>query len=223
MFRIALVGLAVLVLFGLPISDAVAQTQSGPAPSAAAPGTDKKSINKDLADEADKLKVETEGRLKKLDELEIELKKNQHDTEFAGKTVDDLLALLRDSAARLAPESAFRKMLSAQVATARDLANQTAANQNPKIRELSKQYNDRADEMAAMGREAEQLRTGLLAQIGRLEEKKEELKFITSLAGIEEFVKNSRAYLDQLKSVANGSKSLADKLDNAFGSNRPSQ
>ena len=53
--------------------------------------------------------------------------KNQQDTALAGKTVEDLLALLGDSASRLASDGVFRKMLNAQEAAARDLANQAMA------------------------------------------------------------------------------------------------
>jgi hypothetical protein len=227
MHRLGLFGFTALIVVSIATYGAGAQNQ----PSSVASGTqagptsgiDKKSISKELADEALKLKGETESRLKKLDQLENVLKDNQRNTEFAGKTVDDLLALLRDSATRLAADGVFRKLLGAQEGTARDLANQSATHPDPKIREMSRQFNDRADEIAAMGREAEQLRAGLLAQIGRLAEQKERLRFSVALSEIEEFVKNSRAYLDQLNDVARGSKSLADKLDDAFGSDRPSQ
>lgn len=209
--------LAGLVLAGPEIS-------AQPQPVQAQPNqTDMGAIAKNLGDEALKLREDTSRGLRKLDELERDLTINQQNTENTRKTVDELMSLLREGASRLSPDGVYVRTLDSQEAVVRDFGNRAAAKTDAEIRKLAAWYKDKAEEIAGIRREAEQLRTRLLAQIDRLEQQKERLEFAIAVTQIEQFIKNARAYLDTLNTIAVGAKNLADNLGNAFGTARPTQ
>jgi DNA repair exonuclease SbcCD ATPase subunit len=195
-----------------------------PQPAPASPSrSDMGSVSKNLGDEALRLKEETARGLKKLDDLERQLTVGRENTENAGRTVDELLSLLREGAARLSPDAAYVRILNAQEATVRDFANRAASHADGEIRKLASWYKDKAEEIATIRQEAEQLRTRLLTQIDRLEQQKGRLEFAVAAVQIDQFIKNARAYLDTLNDIATGAKSLADNLGNAFGTTQPTQ
>ena len=180
-------------------------------------------IAKSLGNDALELKTETEQGLKRLNELEERLKQNVQDTKNAGKTIDELLSLLGQAADRLKPEGVYRKTLKAVEDTVRDYANRAATDPDPEVRKLADSFKNRAERIAALGRDAEQLRTSFLAHIDRLSQQKHRLEFSTALAETDEFIKNARAYFDTLNNIAAGTKKLSDDIQNAFGTSKPTQ
>ena len=158
MCRITASTIVILVGIILASPELNAQPQSAPAPASRA---DMGAISKNLGDEALRLKEETARGLKKLDDLERELTINQQNTENARKTVEELLSLLREGAARLSPDGAYVRTLNAEETIVRDFGNRAIANADGEIRKLAPWYKDKAEEIAAIRREAEQLRTRL--------------------------------------------------------------
>ena len=84
-------------------------TQSPLAAAAAAPNVKDQSfgpstISKALVHETVRLKHDAAGWAQKLQELELDLKKNQ-EFEAAGKDIDECLVVLRAAAGRLAPDA----------------------------------------------------------------------------------------------------------------------
>jgi uncharacterized phage infection (PIP) family protein YhgE len=220
---ITVISIAAFAGLFLALVSATAYAQSAPSPSSPAGKTDMGEIAKSLGDDALKLKQETERGLQRLDELEGQLRANQQNTANAKKTVEELLSLLREGADRLAPARVYRSTLKAEEDTVRDYANRAAANTDSEIRNKAGWFKDRADEIAAIQSEAEQLRTRLISEIDRLEKQKVQLEFAVAATQIEQFIKNAHEYLDTVSKMATGAKNLADKIGNTFGTNQPTQ
>jgi len=223
MNRMIITTLAALIAGHLATASALAETQPGPPALAPSSPTGMAAIAKQLGTEALSLKEQTARALTKLDELERTMQREQKNTEGAATTVKELLALLRDAARRLDNDGAYAKALNAEQATVTDLADQARTHPDTEVRKLADWYTGKADEIAGIRRDAEQLRTQLLAQIDRLEQEKERLRFAIAATHIEAFIKDARGYLDILSHIATGAKGLADGIGNAFGTNRPTQ
>jgi len=208
---------ALLALLAL-IATTSAQTQPNSPSLSNSASADLGSISQKLGEETLSLKAQTAEALKKLDGLEDSLTEKQKNTEQAMTTVNELLALLNDAASRLSKDGNYVRTLSAEEDTVTKIADRARAHPDPEVRKLASWYQGKADEIAALLRDAEQLRTQLLTQIDRLDQEKERLSFAVAATNIEAFIKDARSYLDILSNIATGAKGLADNIGNTFGS-----
>jgi chromosome segregation ATPase len=220
-----IISAAALISVALANKELAAQAPSTSAPSLgqSTRSTDMGAISRELGQEALRLTEEAARGLKRLDELQTALEADQQNTQNARRTVEQLLSLLREGVARLDPGGAYVRTLDAEEASIRDFANRAATNPDTEIRPMAEWFKGKADEISAIRRNAEQLRTRLLTQVDRLERQQERLEFAIAATQVESFIKNARAYLDTLSSIANGAKSLADNIGNAFGAGGPTQ
>ena len=69
--------------------------------------------------------------VQKLQDLDLDLKKNQQDVEATGKDIDECLVVLRAAADRLAPDAEARVALRKQEAGVRDLAIRAEVHSGP--------------------------------------------------------------------------------------------
>jgi hypothetical protein len=202
----------------------ISQPQVRPTTSTAnSKAVDMGSISKELGNEAIRLREQTASSLKRLDELESILATGQQNSERATAMVAELLSLLREAAARLAPNGKYVKTLDAEIATVNGIADRARAHTDTEIRRTADWYAAKSDEISDIRRKAEELRTTLIAQIDRLEQEEERLAFAVAATHIDAFIRNAREYLNVVTGIAGGAKGLADSIGNAFGTNLPTQ
>ena len=114
--------------------DAASGTEAAAASSLKDKNFDPSTISKAIIDEASRLKNDAAGWSQKLQELDLDLKKNQQDVEATGKDIDECLVVLRAAANRLAPDAEARVALRKQEAGVRDLAIRAEVHSDPEIR-----------------------------------------------------------------------------------------
>ncbi len=102
------------------------------------------SISMAMAHETTRLKDDAAGWRQKLQDLELDLKKNQQDVEATGKDIDECLVVMRAAAGRLAPDAATRGALRKQEAAVRDLAIRVEVHSDPEIRKQAGYFSERA-------------------------------------------------------------------------------
>jgi hypothetical protein len=147
---------------------------------------------KGLGADALRLAEETARGIKRLEELQKSLDAGVSNTVNAKKAVDELLMLLRETASRLSPDGAYGKALNAEEGAVRDWASRAASNRNPESRRFARQFESNADDIATIRRDAEQTRTRFVAEIDRLEQRREVLDFGVAAAQIDQFIKDAR-------------------------------
>jgi hypothetical protein len=189
-------------------------TQSPLAAAAAAPNVKDQSfgpstISKALVHETVRLKHDAAGWAQKLQELELDLKKNQ-EVEAAGKDIDECLVVLRAAAGRLAPDAETGVTLRKQEVAVRDLAIRAEVHPNPEIRKTAGYFQQKTTELHALNRSFEEIRTRLVTQIDRLEEPK------MTTAQIGEAVKGGEVSLDNIQAITADAQRIAADLD-GFG------
>jgi hypothetical protein len=189
-------------------------TQAPLAAAAAAPNVKDQSfgpstISKALVHETVRLKDDAAGWAQKLQELELDLKKNQ-DVEATGKDIDECLVVLRAAAGRLAPDTETGVTLRKQEVAVRDLAIRAEVHPNPEIRKTAGYFQQKTTELHALNRSFEEIRTRLVTQIDRLEE----LKMTTAQIG--EAVKGGEVSLDNIQAITADAQRIAADLD-GFG------
>jgi len=189
-------------------------TQTPLAAAAAAPNVKDQSfgpstISKALVHETVRLKHDAAGWAQKLQELELDLKKNQ-EVEAAGKDIDECLVVLRAAAGRLAPDAETRVTLRKQEVAVRDLAIRAEVHPNPEIRKTAGYFQQKTTELHALNRSFEEIRTRLVTQIDRLEEPK------MTTAQIGEAVKGGEVSLDDIQAITEDAQRIAADLD-GFG------
>jgi hypothetical protein len=91
------------------------------------------------------------------------------------------------------------------------------------VRRLARSFEGNADEIAKILREAEQTRTKFIAEIDRLEQRREILDFGVAAAQIDQFIKNAREYLSVVGDIANNTKGLSDRIGQGFPGTIPTQ
>jgi hypothetical protein len=188
-------------------------TQSPLAAAAAAPNVKDQSfgpstISKALVHETVRLKHDAAGWAQKLQELELDLKKNQ-EVEAAGKDIDECLVVLRAAAGRLAPDAETGVTLRKQEVAVRDLAIRAEVHPNPEIRKTAGYFQQKTTELHALN-SFEEIRTRLVTQIDRLEEPK------MTTAQIGEAVKGGAVSLDNIQAITADAQRIAADLD-GFG------
>jgi hypothetical protein len=189
-------------------------TQAPLAAAAAAPNVKDQSfgpstISKALVHETVRLKDDAAGWARKLQELELDLKKNQ-EVEAAGKDIDECLVVLRAAAGRLAPDAETGVTLRKQEVAVRDLAIRAEVHPNPEIRKTAGYFQQKTTELHALNRSFEEIRTQLVTQIDRLEEPK------MTTAQIGEAVKGGEVSLDNIQAITEDAQRIAADLD-GFG------
>jgi hypothetical protein len=195
-------------------------TQAPLAAAAAAPNVKDQrfgpsTISKALVHETVRLKHDAAGWAQKLQELELDLKKNQ-EVEAAGKDIDECLVVLRAAAGRLAPDAETGVTLRKQEVAVRDLAIRAEVHPNPDIRKTAGYFQQKTTELHALNRSFEEIRTRLVTQIDRLEELKIQLEFNRTAAQTGEAVKGGEVSLDDIQAITEDARRIAADLD-GFG------
>jgi hypothetical protein len=187
-----------------------------PSAAAAAPNLKDQSpstISKALVHETTRLKDDATGWARKLQELELDLKKDQ-DVEAKGKDINECLVVLRAAAGRLAPDAETRVKLRKQEVAIRDLAIRAEVHPDPEIRKTAGYFQQKTTELHALNRSVEEIRT--VTQIDRLEELKIQLEFNRTAAQIGEAVKGGEVSLDDMQAITEDARRIAADLD-GFG------
>src|SRR5580692_4369653 len=189
-----------------------------PSAAAAAPNVKDQSpstISKAMVNETARLKDDATGWAHKLQELELDLKKDQ-DVEATGKNINECLVVLRAAAGRLAPDAETRVTLRKQEVAVRDLAIRAEVHPDSKIRKTAGYFYQKTTELHALNRSVEEIRTRLVTQIDRLEELKIQLEFNRTAAQIGEAVKGGEVSLDDMQAITEDARRIAAELD-GFG------
>jgi hypothetical protein len=197
-----------------------------PAPSAAAAAANVKdqspsTISKTMVHETTRLKDDATGWAHKMQELELDLKlqvdlKKNQDVDVTGRDINDCLVVLRAAAGRLAPDAETGVTLRKQEAAVRDLAIRAEVHPDPGIRKTASFFQQKTTELHAVNRSVEEIRTRLVAQIGRLEELKIQLEFNRTVAQIGEAVKGGQVSIDNIRAITEDAQRIAADLD-GFG------
>jgi hypothetical protein len=180
------------------------------APSAAAAAPNSKA----MAHETRRLKDDATGWAHKLQELELDLQKDQ-DVEAKGKDINECLVVLRAAAARLAPDAETRVTLRKQEVAVRDLAIRAEVHPDLEIRKTAGYFQQKTTELHALNRSVEEIRTRLVTQIDRLEELKIQLGIVTA-AQIGDAVKGGEVSLDDIQAITEDAQRIAAHVD-GFG------
>jgi hypothetical protein len=168
-------------------------------------------ISKAMVNETARLKDDATGWAHKLQELELDLKKDQ-DVEATAKNINECLVVLRAAAGRLAPDAETRVTLRKQEVAVRDLAIRAEVHPDSKIRKTAGYFQQKTTELHALNRSVEEIRTRLITQIDRLEELKIQLGIVTA-AQIGDAVKGGEVSLDDIQAITEDAQRIATDLD----------
>jgi hypothetical protein len=180
-----------------------------------APSFDPSTISKAMIHGTMRLKDDAAGWAQKLQELELDLQKNQ-DVEAVGKDIDECLVVLRAAARRLAPDAETEVTFRKQEVAVRDLAIRAEVQLDPDIRKTAGYFQQKTTELHALSRSVEEIRTRLITQIDRLEELKIQLEFNRTAAQIGEAVKGGEVSLDNIQAITEDAQRIAADFD-GFG------
>ena len=178
--------------------------------------------SKVIAEQASLLKDDAANRDVRLQELEDGLQQSQQDTEAKGRIIDEFVLLMRGAAERLAPAAEFRTAFSSLETKIRSYANLAETSPDPEVRKTAEYFRQRAADIAAIMRAAEETRSHLSLHIDRLLPIKDRLRFSRSPAELHENMNGGQVYLDDLRTLAAGTQRVADNLDNFWGASRKS-
>lgn len=167
-------------------------------------------ISKALANEASRLKNDAAGWDQKLQELELDLNKNQQDVEAIAKDIADCLVVLRTAADRLAPDAEARGTFRQQEGALREVASRAEVHSDPAVRKTAGYFQRKTAELRALNRSVEETRIELITQIDRLEA---QLEFNGGPGPMSELVRGGRAILDGIQAIAANALQLANNLD----------
>ena len=124
-------------------------------------------ISKALVNEASRLKNAVGDQ--KLQELELDLNKNQQDVEAIARDIADCLVVLRTAADRLAPDAEARGTFRQQEGALREVASRAEVHSDPAVRKTAGYFQRKTTELRALNRSVEETRIELITQIDRLE------------------------------------------------------
>ena len=167
-------------------------------------------ISKALVNEASRLKNDAAGWDQKLQELELDLKKNQQDVEAIAKDIADCLVVLRTAADRLAPDAEARGTFRQQEGSLREVASRAEVHSDPAVRKTASYFQRKTTELRALNRSVEETRIELITQIDRLEA---QLEFNGGAGQMSELVRGGRAILNGIQAIAANALQLANNLD----------
>jgi hypothetical protein len=167
-------------------------------------------ISKAIVNEASRLKNDAAGWDQKLQELELDLKKNQQDVEAIAKDIADCLVVLRTAADHLAPEAEARGTFRNQEGALREIASRAEVHSDPAVRKTAGYFQRETTELRALNRSIEETRIELITQIDRLEG---QLEFNGGAGQMSELVRGVRAILNGIQAIAANALQLANSLD----------
>jgi hypothetical protein len=167
-------------------------------------------ITKALVNEASRLKNDAAGWDQKLQELELDLNKNQQDVEAIAKDIADCLVVLRTAADRLAPDAEARGTFRQQEGALREVASRAEVHSDPAVRKTAGYFQRKTTELRALNRSVEETRIELITQIDRLEA---QLEFNGGAGQMSELVRGGRAILSGIQTIAANALQLANNLD----------
>lgn len=202
--------ISALAIFAALAAGTAAQNASAP-PAAIAESEQQLLDMKDLIEQGLRLKSETESELAALGEKQKVLETILKDAKGARQFVDELISLLRATAARLSPEGAYAKTLQEQEELVRGLADAARSSRDPTDHPYGAQLDAQARTIGAMRAEARELGGRLAAQVDRLERSKSQIGYAYAIKRTDEFIRNARAFLDAAERVLRGTSGLADK------------
>lgn len=211
MSRTILFATAILTsLLMLPAVNAVAQNAQAAAPQATPLQTEEDlGIMKELTEQSERLRSETEGRLNVLREKQGVSDTILQDVRSAQQFTEELMTLLQEAARGLEPDSAYLKTLQAQEEIARGLAGEALASQKPADRAFSETFTAQAAAIAAMIAEARDIGAKLAAQVALLNDRKSQIRFAYAAGKIAQFIRNARESLDIYREILTGASDLA--------------
>jgi hypothetical protein len=173
-------------------------------------------ISKTMVRETARLKDDATGWAHKLQELELDLKLQldfKKDQEATGKDINKCLVVLREAAARLAPDAETRATLRKQESAVHDLAIRAEVHPDPAIRKSTDYFQQKTTQLHALNRSVEEIRTRLVTQIDRLENLKVRFEFDRTAAQIGQAVKDGVASLDNIQAVTEDAQRISADLD----------
>lgn len=196
-----------------PQTDAVATTTAR----ADDGGFDPKSTSKAMGEAASRLKEDAAERDKRMQELVLDLKRSQEDSGAIQKDLNEIILLLQEAADRLGPDAEARKLLAREGAGVRISGIQAEADLDREIRQRAPYLQQKAAEIEALSRDAEEVRTRLVTQIDQIEELKERVQFSGAMPRIDEPAKSVAGYFQALQSMATRIERLANEVYNYDG------
>jgi len=167
-------------------------------------------ISKAIVYEASRLKNDAAEWDQKLQELELDLKKDQQDVEAIAKDIADCLVVLRTAAGRLAPDAEPRGTFRNQEGTLREVASRAEVHSDPAVRKTAGYFQRKTTELRALNRSVEKTRIELITQIDRVEA---QLEFNGGAGQMSELVRGGRAILNGIQAIAANALQLANTLD----------
>ena len=176
---------------------------------------DLSTISKSIFDEATGLKTDAAGWIQKLQQLELDLNKNQQDDQAIARDLDESLVVLRAAAGRLGPDAEARATLRKEEAAVRELASRAEVHSQPEIRRSAAYFQQKTADLRALARSVEETRIQLITQIDRLEELKAQIEF-RGAGQIGESIKRGQDTLSSVQGIVDKAQRLADDL-NGFG------
>jgi hypothetical protein len=176
---------------------------------------DLSTISKAISDEATGLKTDAVGWIQKLQQLELDLNKNQQDDQATARDLDESLVVLRAAAGRLGPDAEARATLRKEEAAVRELASRAEVHSQPEIRKSAAYFQQKTADLRALARSVEETRIQLITQIDRLEELKAQIEF-RGAGQIGESIKRGQDTLGSVQGIVDNAQRLADDL-NGFG------
>lgn len=198
------------------------QSQTDTAAPAAAegdgPNFDLRGTSKAMGEMASRLKDEIAEKVKKLQDLESDVKKNQQSGGLVQKDLGEVILILNGTADELAPDSLYRVILEKEAIGIRGVASQAEADLDRGIRQKAPYYQQKATEVDAAKRDAEEMRTRLITQVDLLETIRQRVQFAGAAARLDEPMKNAENYLDGIQAVATRAERLASELYSREGS-----
>jgi hypothetical protein len=215
--RSALADPVIEVAFAEPLVNAMAAEQPKNLQS-----RDFATASKSIAEQASRLKDDAAKRDVQLQELDDGLQQNLQDTEAKGRIIDEFVLLMREAAERLAPAAEFRTAFASLETKIRSYANQAETNPDPEVRKTAEYFRQRAADITAIIRAAEETRSHLSIHIDRLLPIKDRLRLGRSPAELQENINGGQVYLDDMRALAAGTQRVADNLDNFWGTSRKS-
>ena len=191
-----------------------------PSAAAAAPNLKDQSpstISKALVHETTLLKDDATGWARKLQELELHLKKDQ-DVEAEGKDINECLVVSPPAAVgRLAPDAWSQGGIAQTGGRHSRPCDPRGGASGPDNRNTRRLFSTKDDPTAGLDNcSVEEIRTRLVTQIDRLEELKIQLEFNRTAAQIGEAVKGGEVSLDDMQAITEDARRIAADLD-GFG------
>jgi hypothetical protein len=117
----------------------------------------------------------------------------------------------------VAPDSSYRETLEREAVGFRGAASQVEVDLDRGNRQKAPYLRQKVAEIESAERDAEELRTRLVAHVDLLDRLRQRVQFAGIAARVEELLKNAQGYLDGIQAVATRTERLAIELYNREG------